>query len=151
MDLSTALKELGLSEAESAVYLALLKLGSSPVSAIKEESQVHRTNIYDLLERLLNKGLVNYVIKNNVKYYNTAEPTKLLDYIKEKENIVQNILPSLEQLSHFRKEDMKIEVYKGVEGVKTVLNDVLRIGKDYVIFGIDEIMFKEKLGAFMEH
>ena len=150
MDLQTALRNIGLSEAETAVYLALLKLGSSPVSAIKEESRVHRTNIYDLLERLLNKGLVNYVIKNNVKYFNTTEPVKLLDYIKEKEDTVKDILPQLTQLTKFHKDQIKVEVYKGVEGVKTILNDVLRVGKDYVIFGIDETMFKEKLGPFMD-
>ena len=33
---------------------------------------------------------------------------------------------------------------------KTVLNDILRVGKDYVILGVDESLFKEKLGTFMD-
>ena len=66
MDVKQVLSELGLSEGEIKVYMALLKLGSSPVSALKEETKLHRTTIYDFIEKLLNKGLVNHVIKNNV-------------------------------------------------------------------------------------
>ena len=48
------------------------------------------------------------------------------------------------------KEEISVEMYKGVEGIKTILNDILRVGKDYVIFGIDESMFKERVGTFMD-
>ncbi len=150
MNLADTLLRIGLSDGESKVYLALLKLGSVPVSDIKEETNLHRTTIYDFLEKLLNKGLINYVIKNNVKFYSAAHPNKLLDFVKEKEDIVQGILPNLMKLSDFKKSDVQVEVYKGHEGLKSVLNDVLRHGKDYVIFGVDESMFKEEFGVFMD-
>ncbi len=150
MVISNTLQSIGLSEGESRVYLALLKLGSVPVNKLKEETNLHRTTIYDFLEKLLNKGLISYVIKNNVKFYNATHPNKLYDFIKEKEDNVKDLLPELIKLAEFHKEEIKVEVFKGVEGIKTVLNDVLRVGKDYVIFGIDEGMFKEKLGPFMD-
>ncbi|HLC74920.1 MAG TPA: helix-turn-helix domain-containing protein [Candidatus Nanoarchaeia archaeon] len=150
MSLNDSLKKIGLSDGESMVYLALLKLGSSSVHKINEEARMHRTTIYDFLEKLLTKGLVNYVIKGGVKYYKATHPNKLLDYIKEKESIVTDILPELDKISTFHKDEIIVEVYKGVEGVKTLLKDVLREGKDHVIFGIDESMFKEKLGPFMD-
>jgi len=150
MDNKQGLKNIGLSEGESCVYLALLKLGSSPVAKLKEETRLHRTTIYDFLEQLLNKGLVNYVIQGGVKFYKGTHPNKLKDYVNEKENIVNDLLPNLIKLTEFSKDDLSVEVYKGVEGVKTLLKDVLREGKDHVIFGIDEEMFKEKLGPFMD-
>jgi len=144
------LRQIGLSDGEAKVYLALLTLGSVTVHRIKEETHLHRTTIYDFLEKLLNKGLASYVVKNGVNYYQAAHPNKLLDFLKEKEDLVQQSLPALTQLSQLPQEEVKMEVYRGPEALKSVLNDVLRLGKDYVIFGVDETMFKEKFGPFME-
>ena len=119
MDVKQVLSELGLSEGEIKVYMALLKLGSSPVSALKEETKLHRTTIYDFIEKLLNKGLVNHVIKNNVTYYNATHPNRLADFLKEKVEKLNNVLPELIKLSEFHKEEIKVEVYKGKEGYKT--------------------------------
>lgn len=150
MDVEKALESVGLSDGEIKVYLALLKLGSVPVSKIKEETNLHRTTIYDFVEKLLNKGLVNYVIKNNTKYYKATHPNKLLDFVREKEEDIKEILPELVKLSGFKKEEIKIETYKGIEGLKTLINDVLRVKKDVVIFGINEIMFKERFPILVE-
>ena len=150
MDIKTVLKDIGLSDGETKVYLALLKLGSVPVSDIKEETQIHRTTIYDFLENLLNKGLVSYVIKNNVKFYKAAEPDKLLEILKEKEENLKEILPTLTKLSEIQKEEIKVEIYKGLEGFKTVHNDIIKVGKDLIGFGVDEIRFKEMSSVFME-
>ncbi len=150
MELKEGLTKIGLSESESKVYLALLKLGPSTVAKITKEVKIHRTNIYDILEKLLAKGLVNYVIKGGVKHFKATHPNKLQDYVKEKEDIVSTILPSLKKLSEFSKDELNVEVFEGVEGVKTLLKDVLREGKDHVIMGIDEEMFQEKLGHFMD-
>lgn len=137
------LQEIGLSKGEVKVYLALLKLGSVPVSKIKEETGLHRTTIYDFVEKLINKGLVNFVLRHNVKYYKATNPNKLLDLIKEKQENIQEILPDLIKLTHFKKEDISVEVHRGKEGFKTLLNDILKVGESYVAFGIDESKFKE--------
>lgn len=150
MEVDKALSEIGLSEGEIKVYLSLLKLGSVPVSQIKEETKLHRTTIYDFIEKLLNKGLVNYVIKNNVKFYKATHPNKLLEFVEEKEKNVKEILPQLKELAEFKKEELKVEVYKGVEGFKTVLNDILRAGKDIVAFGVEETKFKENFPVLIE-
>lgn len=147
MNVENVLAEIGLSEGEIKVFLALLKLGSVPVSKIKEETNLHRTTIYDFLEKLLNKSLVNYVIKNNVKYYKATHPNKLLEFVKEKEDNIQSILPNLIKISEFKKEKLRVEVYKGVEGFKTVLNDCLKVGKELVAFGVEEIKFEQNFSS----
>ena len=150
MDIQSVLKELGLSEGEIKVYLALLKLGSCPVSKVKEETELHRTTIYDFVEKLLNKGLINYVVKNNVKYYNAAHPNKLLEYLKEKQNNLSQILPELVEISKFEKEEVSVEVYKGKEGMKTALLEGLRTKDEILGIGIDETMYKKNLPVFIE-
>ena len=150
MDFQHVLGELGLSDGEIKVYVALLKLGSSPVSDIKEETNLHRTTIYDFVEKLLNKGLINYVVKNNVKYYNASGPQKLVDFLKEKQDHLQQVMPELEKLSAFHKEETKVEVYKGAEGLKTVMLGCIRTGKETVGMGIDDGLFKKALPIFIE-
>ena len=150
MELDSALRETGLSKGEIEVYLSLLKLGSVPVSKIKEHTSIHRTTIYDFLEKLLNKGLVNYIIKGNVKYYNAGAPENLLEFLKEKEERIKEALPELKKLSEFEEKKVTVEVYEGKEGFKTVLNDVIRVGQDCVGFGIDESRFKKRFPVLME-
>lgn len=150
MEIKEVLREAGLSIGEVEVYLALLKIGSVPVSKIKEETKIHRTTIYDFLEKLLNKGLVNYVVKNNVKYYKATHPNKILEFIKEKEENIKEILPELKELAEIKKEEIKVEIYKGAEGFKTLLNDIIRVSKDFVAFGVDETKFKERFPIIIE-
>ncbi|MEK6868216.1 MAG: helix-turn-helix domain-containing protein [Nanoarchaeota archaeon] len=150
MDIKEVLSEIGLSHGEISVYLALLKLGSSPVSKIKEESELHRTTIYDFVEKLLNKGLINYVVRNNVKHYNATDPEKIVEFLKEKLEHINTVLPELRKLKQFQKEEIKVEVYKGKEGLKTVMLECLRLGKEVVGMGIDDALFKEALPTFIE-
>ncbi len=142
MDINTVLQELGLSEGEIKTYLALLKLGSSPVSKIKEETNLHRTTVYDFLEKLINKALVNYVMKEGIKCYKASDPGNLMNFLKEKEDKLKEIMPELKKLSDFHKEELDVEVYKGKEGFKNTLNKIVEIGKDMYGFGFDESKYE---------
>ena len=150
MDIKKTLSDIGLNEGEIKVYLALLKLGSVQVSKLKEETNLHRTTIYDFIEKLLNKGLVNYVVRNNIKYFSATNPEKLLEYIKEKEESIKDILPSLKEMSQYKKEAIKVEVYKGLEGLKTILNNIIKTKKELVGFSLDDSEFEKRLPVFME-
>lgn len=150
MTIHSALSGLGLSDGEIKVYLALLKLGSSPVSKVKEETQLHRTTIYDFVEKLLNKGLLNFIIKGGVKYYNAAHPSKLKDLLREKQDHLIEVLPELDKLAKFQKEDIKVEVYKGKEGLKTAMLEAIKAGGETLGIGIDDSLWKKELPVFIE-
>jgi sugar-specific transcriptional regulator TrmB len=127
------LERAGLSKGEIEVYVVLLKLGSSLVSKIAQETGLHRTNIYDTLEKLREKGLVSYVIKENRKYYSASNPDKLLDFIKERETEIASILPELKGYLNIPRSESIVEVYKGKEGLKSVLKDILKESKEYSV------------------
>lgn len=148
MNVLESLEELGLAEGEAQVYLHLWKHRNVKVSEIASHTRLHRTTIYDFLEKLMTKGLASYTIQNNVRHYSPTQPEKLFDFIREKEGIIEAILPHLQQEE--KSNNVHVEVYKGKEGIKTILNDILRTGKDYVIMGIDEALFQKYLGQFME-
>ncbi|MBI2130071.1 helix-turn-helix domain-containing protein [Candidatus Woesearchaeota archaeon] len=145
MDTAAVLSELGLSDGEVKVYLALLKLGSAPVNKLKEETKMHRTTIYDFIEKLINKGLVSYVIKAGVNYYTATSPDRLMDFLKEKEGHLSQIMPQLKKLSEFHKEDLKVEIFRGLEGYKTLFNTIVNTGKDLYGIGFDETKYEEHL------
>ena len=60
---------IGLSNNEVDIYLSLLESGQSLVGEITKKTKINRTHIYDRLQKLINKGLVSYIIKNNRKYF----------------------------------------------------------------------------------
>jgi HTH-type transcriptional regulator, sugar sensing transcriptional regulator len=68
------IKALGLSDNESEVYLILLNMNEALASEIATKSRISRPHIYDTLEKLIDKGLASYVIKNNRRHYKPANP-----------------------------------------------------------------------------
>ena len=71
--------DVGLSEGESDVLLALLSLGQSSVMQLSKETGRHRTHIYDTLEKLMEKGLVSYSKTENKRIFHASNPENLLN------------------------------------------------------------------------
>ncbi len=117
--------EAGLTEKEAEVYLALVELGSSSATSIIQRTGLHRAVVYDLLERLIEKGLAGHVIQGRKKFFEATSPNRLIGILKEKEEKIRIILPHLLELSQF-KEHLDVRIYKGKEGIKTVFEDILR-------------------------
>ncbi len=150
------LKQLGLSENETAIYLALLSNGSLSVYEIASKTGIYRPNVYDKLETLLKKGLVSYVIKNSKKYFIAAEPEKIEEYlneetdkIKKNKEKLKTILPQLSAMAILPKMPTKVEVFEGKEGLKVFLLDIIRTAKEVMITGIDDTKYNEALPTFM--
>ena len=79
------LQKIGLTNNESKIYLALLNRRNCLVSQLVAETKLNRTHIYDRLEKLIDKGLVSYIIMSEKKYFNAVSPNKLLQMIEEEE------------------------------------------------------------------
>ena len=144
------LKEIGLTEAEIKVFIELSKVDSAMASEIAEKTGIYRTNIYDIFESLIKKGLVSYIIKANRKHFIASKPQKLLDYlkereekIKEQEKQIQNLIPIILKLKQPKQEELKAEIYRGKEGLKTLLNDMLNEGK--TIYYLDYSAVSQKI------
>ncbi len=150
MDASQLMK-IGLGKNEAEIYLALLSLGKSTVTSLTQHTGIHRTYIYDILEKLKEKGLVAYSVEKNKKYFIAAEPKKLKEYLLEKVEAVEVILPELNKIKNLPKEETLVESYKGLEGMKSLLNDVLKEKKDVVGFGIDEEIFQTQFPVIIEN
>jgi sugar-specific transcriptional regulator TrmB len=129
------LQNFGLTEAEVKLYIELLKLGEATATTLAKHTNTNRTFTYDRLKKLLDSGLISYVIKDNKKYFKAAEPSQLLSLLKEKEEQVKSILPELEQLKKPHKEGPKVELFSSKKGIRTVLNLILKEKKEVLIHG----------------
>jgi len=134
--LRQTLVEMGLDEKESEVYLALLKIGETTATKISQETKIERTLVYYIIEKLKNRGLLSYKLKNNVKYYSATNPERILEDIREREKSFLKILPVLEQIrTSAYEEEVKVEVYKETAGLKAVMNDMFKTAKEFLVLG----------------
>lgn len=130
------LMDLGLGKSEAEIYLALIRLGKSTSTELTKETGIHRSYIYDILEKLREKGLVSQIKEGGKQYFLPAEPERLKDYLNEKIDIFNRILPELNKLKKSKAEETSVEVYKGRQGLKILLNDMINEAKDYFAFGV---------------
>jgi len=153
------LKEIGFTNGEIKAYLALLKLGSSTSGPITDESGIARSKIYNVLERLMKKGLVSYIVKQKTRYYQAAEPIKLKDYVNEKEkefakqkSELDGLIPQLMQQQLVSKKIKEAQIFKGFKGIQTAHEHTylkLKKGEEYFYLGVP-IYQEEKYHLYWE-
>lgn len=135
MDFLTILKEVGLKEDEAKTYLSLLKIGGATATQLSNESKIERTLIYKVLEKLIDKGLVSYNIQNKKRYFYPTDPKRILENLKEKEELLKEILPSLISLKIEERSKVKVEIWKNIEGLKSLIREILASKQEFVSVG----------------
>jgi len=139
-----ALERVGLTKNDRKVYLALIELGISTVSDLTKKTSLHRSYVYDILDKLIDMGLVSFTIKNKKKYFNVENPDRILQILKNKEQEIKEskieinkILPELVKRQKIKIEKQEAKIFIGKEGIKSILEDVLKTKKDFVAFGAE--------------
>ncbi len=153
------LERIGLTEGESKVYLALLKLGGSTIGKIIKEANVSNSKIYDILDRLNKKGLVSKVIINNRKQFEAKDPSRIKEFVelKEKElndekKEVEKLIPELQQIYKYAEPSQEAEILQGLKGIKTFTEMILsklEKGDNFYILGAPNEA-NESLGAYFQ-
>ncbi|MFH1439758.1 MAG: helix-turn-helix domain-containing protein [Candidatus Woesearchaeota archaeon] len=151
------LRKIGLTENEIKIYLNLLKIGSSTAYEIGKQTGIYRVHVYDKLEQLMDKGLVTHIYMGAKKYFQATHPSKIKQYIEDKkkrleiqEQEIDSILPELEAMTKIPKEDTFVEVFKGKEGLKYFLKDIIKTKQEVLITGIDDQKYQDAIPIFMK-
>ncbi len=134
-EITQTLQKLGLEEQEVKTYLALLDLGESTATKLAERTGLGRVHMYQIVNRLIERGLASYIVKNNVKYFSASDPETLLKDVQQKEQDLQKILPELKARQKKLIPETKVEIYRGREGINTILKMILKDEKPYYIMG----------------
>lgn len=124
-NLLITLQNYGLSPKEAKVYLTILELGNSPASSIARCSGIKRVTIYDILKQMIEKKIISSIEKNGITYFQTVEPQKLLQRIKEKYDDFEKAMPELISLTNLYPNKPKIKYYEGIEGLKDLYGELL--------------------------
>lgn len=145
--IKNTLKEIGLTEGETKVYLALLELGNSSTGKITQKSGISGSKVYEVLDRLIAKGLASYIIKNGTKHFEASPPERIIDYLEEKQNQIEEektnirkIIPEL-ILKQKSKDKNEAKIFTGFEGAKTAYEDAiqnLKKGEELLGWGLTE-------------
>lgn len=118
------LKNIGLTEKEAHVYLACLELGSEPATKIAKIAHLNRVTTYDILEKLLKKGFVNFMIKKNIKFFSALDPDLLYSETQRHTDQLKLTLPKLKRIKVGLKHP-QVQYYEGIEGIKAIYADTL--------------------------
>lgn len=135
MDLASNLEILGLSPRESKVYLALLSIGSTTITRIISSTGIPSSKIYDILERLEQKGLAKHIIISGKRQFQAENPNKIRLLVEEKNSIVEKTLPALIQMFTDKSDEVIAEIYKGKEAMKNIFDDILNKNKTWDVMG----------------
>lgn len=144
-----SLLEIGFTQNETKIYFAILNLGECKSGDIMKKANINTGRIYDIINGLIEKGLVSYIIKNNIKYFYATNPTSLIDYIEEKkailnekEKAIRDILPELIERNQLMKKTYRTEVFQGIRGIKYAIEHITKEHNKeniFYIFGIPKI------------
>jgi sugar-specific transcriptional regulator TrmB len=124
------LKGVGLNDKEAKTYLVLLRLGPQPVSIIARKIDSNRSSCYPILERLMEKGFVEKVIRENNTSFRAVEPIYVLDQLKSKqyelETKIENLglaLKDFDQLKDGYEIRPKVVFFQDEAGLQNVLEN----------------------------
>ena len=132
------LKELGLTSGQIKVYTAILELGTARIQKIQEKTALERRGIYDILNKLIEKGFVSYTEEKSFRKYQCTNPKSLQESIKQKQEVLNQLqqkIPKITDLFNFTKPEIRAEVYRGNDTLKALLNEALDYDATYWIGG----------------
>ncbi len=133
-ELKEQLTHAGLTGNESKAYLELLKNHELTANELSKKTSTDRTLTYTLLNNLIEKGLVSYIIKANKKFFKAEKPENLLNPLKEKETRINDLILELNKIQKSDSMPYEIKVFEGKEGLRTLFNLIFK-NKHFISFG----------------
>ena len=144
------LTKLDLSKNEAKIYETLLDIGQSTIGNIAKTANINRRNVYDSMDRLIEKGLVFEIKETRETIYSPVDPKKLQELIKEKETALLSVMPQMLSLYQNKSHRNDIFIYKGLEGWKNYMRDILRVGEDVYTIGGNGVWTDNRLSQFLD-
>ena len=154
------LRQLGLTEGEIKVYLALVRIGETTSGPLVDESGVSVSKVYQILERLAKKGLVSHIVKRKTKFFKAADPQRLLVLLQEKEAVLQQqettlkeLIPQLHLWTGTAMTTETAQVFDGLKGIQTARERTLNImkkGDEMWIIGIAKTPYEGVMAPYFQ-
>ena len=136
MDLQSSIQNLGFSEKEARVYLALLQTGQATAYQVAKRSGLKTPTTYVILDELLEKGAVRKILTQKATHYAATDPVELFVTARSRIEQAQTALPSLQAMAQNDNKVVQASYYEGVSGIKDMYKKLLdeMPGKTFVAF-----------------
>ncbi len=121
MELERALQNLGMSQKESKVYLALLPLGESSAYVVSQKSGLKKPTTYAVLDELVKKGIVVNIPDANKKLYRVKPPEEIFKEARERLKSMESVLLELKALSRTGNDKLQTLYFEGLSGMREML------------------------------
>jgi sugar-specific transcriptional regulator TrmB len=144
------LLHVGLTGTEAKIYLMLLDISKAQAGVLARKTGIHRRSVYDALDRLIEKGLVAYIVENGLRFYMPEDPKRLQTLIDDKRDEIYSVLPQLHAKYSTDKGKQETLFFRGKQGIKTVFEDQIRDGKDVYIMGASPVA-RELIKYYLPH
>jgi HTH-type transcriptional regulator, sugar sensing transcriptional regulator len=125
------LQKIGLTPGESEIYELLVESGETKAGTLIKQAKITSSKVYDVLERLIHKGLVSYVEREGIKHYQATPPERLDDFLEEKKTEIQlaqdelgRIIKLIKAENKEKKERNTVRMFIGKQGPKIVLKEL---------------------------
>lgn len=126
MDTKQVLKNYGLTDEETRLYLAGLKLGEAPLARIAKDAGIKRSSAYLVAKNLEEKGLLgNFKLPNGLRFI-ASSPSLLSDQLKKRLTEIDEIIPELKAIQKSYQSKPMITAYEGKEGYIAIANESLK-------------------------
>jgi DNA-binding MarR family transcriptional regulator len=130
------LAAIGLTEGEAKTYLALLSLGTSTVGPIVDKSGVSASKVYQIIDRLMHKGLASMIVDQDTKKFTASDPSMIITYLEQEkariesyESSINSIMPMLKLKKDSSEKQPVVEFTTGKKGFEAFLNEIIYSAK----------------------
>lgn len=153
---SNVLTKAGLTEGEAKVYTILISIGESKAHEIIKKTSMQRSVVYPILDKLISLGLISYVIRNNVKYFQIDNPERIKNIMEDNLKEVCNFIEKIKKPKK-EKHEAEVRVYEGYNGIKNLLdnriNKIKKCGEVLIINSREVFLERNKkyLDLFHNH
>lgn len=134
------LERLGLNKNEAKVYYALLVKGEATAQELVKSLGVYRNIVYDNLEKLMEKGLVSFIIDGKKRKFIAEKPTAIIEFLETKKEELnkeitnaQRLIPNITQILNSHHSKQNVLVFKGIPGLKKVLAEIVQAKESWCI------------------
>lgn len=126
------LQNIGLNSNEMKIYVSSLSKPGATVSAIAQKAGVHRVAAYQLIDSLIEKGLLSYENVAGKKHVQPVHPKNISKVFNKKRRELrklelrfEEILPNLTALSSAAIMNQQVLVFHGDEAIRDVQEDII--------------------------
>lgn len=120
------LKNAGLNEKESQVYLALLEIGQATVQEVADISGLKRPIIYVVLNEMIMKGFANLLPNKKINTYQAIDPGAISAQMQTSSKNFSEMLPVFKTLVNKGGKKPKISYFNTSAGIQRIYDEINR-------------------------